>query len=234
MEVTDRNVSDLHRPDGNSLQENYTLHDAGEAYFTSILQENGLHVDHWGIDKRNETNTLIYDDKMDLRVWEPNHSHTHPPNPPADYTGEFITTELYDDKVPVETLQWQLRALVDVKTKSASSWSGWKGVFNLRHLVHYAAWADHYNAPAFVYFTAVDTDNDTVGERDFVCPIYPWDGYGDYVEHYNRDNNYSIDTTTISDDCPYVERTFGADDGNAVVALDDGYWYSIERFLEVL
>lgn len=234
MDVTDQPVSSLNRDDGNSLQDNYTLHDIGEAHFTQILTDHGFDVEPWGIDKRHDNDTLIYDDKMDLRVWDAKRDTSVTPHPPPSYSGEFFTMELYDDNTPIETLQWQLRALVDVKTKSVSSWDGWKGVFNLRHLVHYAAWADHYDVPAFVYFTAVDDEHGDVGGEEFVCPIYPWDGYEEYVNHYDRDSQTTIDTTSIADDCPYVSRTFGADDGNAVIVVDEQYRYSIERFFEVV
>jgi hypothetical protein len=70
MERTDRSVDTLDRPDGNSLEENYSSHDIGERHAKALITYHGLHVENWGIDKREEDDTLIFDDKMDFRVWE--------------------------------------------------------------------------------------------------------------------------------------------------------------------
>jgi hypothetical protein len=70
MERTDRSVDTLDRPDGNSLEENYESHDHGERHAKALITYHGLYVEDWGIDKRDEDETLIFDDKMDFRVWE--------------------------------------------------------------------------------------------------------------------------------------------------------------------
>lgn len=234
MEQTDVDASTLQRASGNSLKENYKLHDYGEARAIELLEDSGYAVEQWGIDKRHSTDGLIYDHKMDLRVWDEKGDYAIDPNPPPSYTGTFFTTEMYDGDILTDTCQWQLSALVDIKTKSAPSWSSWKGCFNLRHMVHYAAWADHYDVPVFVYFCKVDTDDEIVGGEEFVTPIYPFERLDEYVEHYDRDTVEHIDTTAIVEDCPYVSRTFGADDGNAVIVIDEEYRYPTEWLFEIL
>jgi hypothetical protein len=234
MEQTDVDPATLQRAAGNSLKENYKLHDYGEARAIKLLEDKGHSVEQWGIDKRHSTDGLIFDDKMDLRVWEAKGTYSVSPTPPPSYTGTFFTTEMYENGHPVNTCQWSLSGLVDVKTKSASSWSSWKGCFNLRHMVHYAAWARHYDVPVFVYFTKVDKENDVVGDEEFVCPITPFEKLDEYIDHYDRDTDKIIDTTTIADDCQYVGRTFGADDGNAVVVIDEEYRCEIECLFKAL
>lgn len=186
----------LDRPDWNSLKQNYSKHDIGEAYFTGRMNQLGYDVENWGIDMRDDggEDGVIFDNKMDLRMWD-------------------------DDT---------LVGICDIKTKSSMSWMG---KFNLRHLAHYAHWADEYDVPVFVYFTIVDVDEETVGDTNIVLPIEPWDGYEEYVRHYTRegdDEYYYIETTGIEDECPYVQRSFGAQDDNIVVVTDDEYYKGFE------
>jgi hypothetical protein len=138
---------------------------------------------------------------------------------------------MYDGQSPERWREWRLKSVVDVKAKSSPSWLG---IFNLRHLAHYAHWSDVYDVPVVVYFALVDDDDQSVGREVFVCPIEPWDNYEDYVEHYNRDSNTFIDTVDIADDCPYVARTFGADDGNPVVVVDESNRYDVDWLLRAM
>lgn len=198
-------ISNLQRPDGNDLQSNYTKHDIGEAYFRGRMDERGYFTEQWGIDMRDsDSDTLIYDDKMDLRVW--------------------------DTEARISCL-----CITDIKTKSSTDWLG---IFNQRHLVKYTKWADLYDVPVFVYFTLVDQQSETVGSENFFVPIDVWDGYEKYVKHYQKDgpfeNAYIEDTDLIVEECPYVDRTFGADDHNRVVVIDEDHYRDWEWFESVV
>jgi len=65
MRETDIPVESLNRPSGNSLQDGYQLHDEAEAVFKSLLPE-WVTLLSLGIDKREEDDTLIFDDRMDF------------------------------------------------------------------------------------------------------------------------------------------------------------------------
>lgn len=219
--------SALNREDWNSLLNNYSLHDVAEAHITGRLEDSGLHVEQWGLDDRYNNDNLVFDNRMDIRIWESKHDTQMSPSPPPSFTGDHIEQRCSDGSSITDIHQWQLRGVLDVKAKSSSSWMG---IFNLRHLAHYAAWADTYDVPVYVTFTQITREENEVGET-FVCPIQPWDGYEAYVNHYDRETEHAIDTTTIADDCPYVNRTFGADDGNAVVVIDDNNRYDFDYLL---
>jgi hypothetical protein len=199
--------SDLDRPDWNSLLNNYQLHDIGEAYFQGHVEELGLNVEHWGIDQRHDDGDgLIFDNKLDLRIWD------------ADDSG-------YQS-------QWTLEGLADVKTKSNPDWFG---VFNLRHLAHYAEWADHHGVPVFVYMTMVDPDEQAVGDDEFIVPVPSnWDWRG-AADHYDPDSytSYSYgEMKDIARTCPIVGRTFRAPDGNLVVKVDEDERRGWDWFME--
>lgn len=68
---TDTTASDLDRPDGNSLKENYKKHDVGHQETVERLQKIGCEIVEWGIDMRNDDGDdgIIYDDKMDFKVF---------------------------------------------------------------------------------------------------------------------------------------------------------------------
>lgn len=219
--------SDLDRPDWNDLESNYQKHDIGQAYFVGRMEDHDLDVEHWGIDQRENDDELIYDDTMDLRLWEPQHQFE---------TAESWPTTDSDDPLMADggavhthreahIHEWELRGICDVKTKSSKDWMG---IFNLRHLAKYTYWADVYDVPTFLFFTTVDMENETIGEQSFVTPIETWDYYDEYLKHYDRETDYFIDTTEIVDDCHYVERTFGANDNNAVVVIDEDHRYDLD------
>lgn len=229
---------DLNRPEWNSLLNNYSKHDIGEAYFKARIEQIGLHVENWGIDKRHEDENLIFDNKMDLRLWEPLDGQDDNPTrwpsdgfdsrlwnatvdtagfdiPPLDVNEETINL---DNDFEMKT--WELQAVADVKTKASASWLG---KFNLRHLAHYAEWADHYGAPVFVYMTMVDTDAESVGDQDFLTEITTdWD-WELMVDHYDTDHT-SLSYGELKDtarECDIVTSTFRAPDGNLVIEIAD-------------
>lgn len=242
MDSTTIDPDTLNRPEWNSLVKNYDKHDIAEAYLVGRLNEAGLHVEHWGIDKRHADGGLIFDNKMDLRLWEPLDGQSDaPPEWPADdfSGGSFSIADvdsMFDipnqsDKVGyIDEREWGLRGVCDVKSKSSEDWLG---VFNLRHLAHYAEWADHYNVPVFVYFTIVDVDARSVGEKNiFVEVTDDWD-WETAVEHFDRDNDFSLTYGEMKDtarECDIVERTWRAPDGNLVVTVDESA-YIVEDIL---
>lgn len=61
---------ELQRPKGNSLLENYDLHDEGEREFVRRIESIGLVVEPWGIDMRHDGGAegIIYDSAMDFWV----------------------------------------------------------------------------------------------------------------------------------------------------------------------
>lgn len=62
---------ELNRPAGNSLQENYTLHDKGEQHIMILLTAQGYRVERWGLQARDDDGDgVLFDDKMDLKVFD--------------------------------------------------------------------------------------------------------------------------------------------------------------------
>lgn len=213
---------DLDRPDWNSLKANYSKHDIGEAYFKGRIHQIGLEVENWGIDMRDDDQGgLIFDDKMDLRLWEPRGDYGEPNFwPQSDLTHHHIEAER----------EYDLRGVVDIKTKANPNWLG---VFNLRHLAHYAYWADNYDVPVFLYFTMVDMEAERVGEENILVEVPAFDNYYDYVMHFDREEDYSFNVMgDITDDCDIVSRAFRAPDGNPVVALDESAYENFDYLVE--
>lgn len=232
MRKVDADPDDLNRPEWNSLVNNYDLHDVGEAYFKEIIEDQGLIVENWGIDKRHHDDGLIFDNKMDLRLWEASHDQTQSPtDPKLDET----VTETWDIGLDSVERTWNLCGVADIKTKSNESWFG---RFNVRHLAHYTEWADHYDVPVFVYMTIVDKDNGEVGDKEFACPITTeWD-WQSLVDHYNSDSNTNLtygDIKDVTRECDIVKRVFRAPDGNLVLDIEKSYRHSFDWiFSEVL
>jgi len=251
MEKTDIDPDTLNRPDWNSLLANYSAHDIGEAYLKGRIEEMGLLTENWGIDMRHNDDELIFDNKMDLRVWKPLDGQSRAPNPtnlssetrlyevptdPALFEAAEAELEssvdLSDDQWDTE--QWELRALVDIKTKRSSSWMG---KFNLRHLAHYAEHADSTSAPTFVYFTVVNSDTESVGDEQFIVPIRGNWEYEALVDHYDRDCDYQLsgeELHEIATMSPVVTNTFRAPDGNMVVETDKSERYDMDFARETL
>lgn len=229
MREEDVDPDTLDRPEWNSLVNNYDKHDIGEAYFKGVIDELGLAVENWGIDKRHHDENLIFDNKMDLRIWDPLQGQDGlPPNPSID---ESVTTE-WDIGVDTVERSWELRAVADVKTKASKSWFG---RFNLRHLAHYVEWSDHYNVPVFVYMTMVDDENGSVGEDEFVVPITTDWNWELLADHYDNDTNTSLtygDIKDVSRGCDIVERVFRAPDGNLVLEIEESEKQTLEKTIE--
>jgi len=253
---------ELDRPEWNSLVKNYDKHDIGEAYFTGRMHQIGLEVEHWGIDKRHHDDGLIFDNKMDLRLWEPMGERKRPEKWPSDVEGtpyddynhhEYrevcvdgdpelgwaaLNAGVEPEESRVSTDEWKLRGIVDVKTKSSTDWMG---KFNLRHLSHYAehaAFYEEYGVPTFLYFTMVDVEEETVGEENLLVPIptdWEWEPL---VDHYDPNQDFSLSYGECKDTartCPIVKRTFRAPDGNLVVTTDEDYHDNFDYFVsEVL
>lgn len=59
--------TDAKRVKGHTFERGYELHDVAEAHITQFLQNMGLTVKSWGINRR-EDNHVQGDDKMDLRL----------------------------------------------------------------------------------------------------------------------------------------------------------------------
>ena len=250
----------------NSLLSNYDLHDVGEAYFVGRMHQIGLQTEQWGIDKRHHDGGIIFDNKMDIRLWEPLTSRETPAKWPSDVEGKpydsfdyqtyretcidgdpelgwaaidaGIDVTQIDRERDVSTDEWELRGVVDVKTKSSEDWMG---KFNLRHLTHYAEHAKFYaerGVPTFLYFTMVDVDTETVGDENLLLPI-PYDWEWERLEsHYDPESDVDLTYGQLKDTartCDMVERTFRAPDGNLVVDTNDDYHNNFDYFVsEVL
>lgn len=224
MERDERlNPEDLQREEWNSLQNNYDKHDVGEAYFTGRMHQIGLLTENWGIDMRDDDEGgLIFDDKMDLRLWEPDGDYGEP---------TFWPDHDLPESTHVEGLrEYHLRGVCDIKTKASQSWLG---KFNLRHLAHYAYWADNYDVPVFLYFTLVDMENESVGEKNIIVNVPAFENHYDYVRHFDHDDGFSMPVMQhIIDDCPIVANTFRAPDGNPVVELDRDAYHDFDWVVE--
>lgn len=241
--------------DWNSLVNAYQKHDIGEAYFVGRMHQIGLEVEYWGIDMRDHDDGLIFDNKMDLRLWEPLDSADTPERWPSETDDAVFTPDqsVYEEQtidgdpklgweakdhglepLPERTSvnKWELRGIVDVKTKSSESWMG---KFNLRHLCHYAEHAAAFSVPTFLYMTMVDMDEEQVGEENVLVPIpTDWD-YEQLVEHYDPNHDRTMTYGECKDTartCPMVERTFRAPDGNLVVDISDEHKYNFNYLVE--
>jgi hypothetical protein len=219
--------------DWNSLLSAYSKHDIGEAYFQGRVEQTGMCVEHWGIDKRHQDDHLIFDNKMDLRLWEPQDEQEQTPTWPRDTREQIV--EVFDLGIGSVERRWELRGVADVKTKANEDWLG---VFNLRHLSHYAEWAAEYDVATFVYMTMVDADAEQVGQQDFFTPITTdWD-WETLVAHYDSDSAIDLSYGGLKDtarECNIVGRTFRAPDGNLVIDIEDEERYSWDWFVsEVL
>ena len=225
---TDINPDTLQRPEGNDLLSNYTYHDAGEAYLTGRLNERGFLIEEWGLDDRYNDDGLVFDNKMDLRLWEPLDGQMAPPQNAPDKLGsreanstEYVgASEQFD--LGTNSGVWELRGVADVKTKTNEDWFG---VFNLRHLTHYAQWAEWYeNVPVFIYFTMVDGEDKRVHAPNGLVEVpSEWD-FEALADHYNRDSSFSLSYEELTDHanrCPIVGRAFTAPDRNIVVSVAD-------------
>jgi len=223
---------DLDRPDWNSLLNNYSKHDIGEAYFKGRVEQIGLHVENWGIDKRHEDDHLIFDNKMDLRLWEPMDEQEQKPSWPESTVPVETITEQFDIGVDTIEREWQLRGVADVKTKASPSWMG---KFNLRHLAHYAEWSSVYEVPVFIYMTMVDGESETVGDEDFLTPVpSDWD-WQLLVDHYDDDSFTDLSYGELKDtarECGIVHSTFRAPDGNLVVEISADERYNWDYLVE--
>jgi hypothetical protein len=208
----------------NSLKNAYQKHDVAEAYFKGRIDQIGLQVEHWGIDERENDNGLIYDNKMDLRLWEPIDADGVPQKwPSGNYDGIAHHYEEDGDR-------WKLRGVIDVKSKTNEDWFG---ICNLRHYIHYAEWARRYDVPVFIYFTMVDMDAESVGEKNVLVPIKPFEGMDEYVNHYDRDSSYKMENVyDIEQDSGQIERAFRAPDGNIVVKFEESLWENFDWFVE--
>lgn len=124
MERGDKTPDDLDRPEGNSLEENYWIHDVGTEEFISRCEGLNLEVEEWGIDRREDDGSegVIYDDKLDFKVYK-------------------------EKPIGVGATERQLVALVDVKTKSSPKYMG---RFNARHYDEYVERADEFDVPTYV------------------------------------------------------------------------------------
>jgi len=188
MNTTDRDPDTLNRPEGNDLDTNYGLHDIGQAHVSRHLEHLGLDVEQWGIDMRNHDESLIYDEKMDLKVRDPDQ-------------------------------QYDLAALLEIKTKRNE---GWFGVINRRHFRHYLHHAQTHDVPTTIYMSLVDEDRQRI-TRDAFVPIEPWKEYQSVLD--GDHGTYDVDAheeflSDNVDEHTQIERTWRAPDGNQVVLLD--------------
>ena len=206
MQRTDRDPDTLNRPEGNDLESNYEVHDIGQAHVKTHCEHMGFVVEEWGIDKRHESDSLIYDDKMDLKI----HEHDQGDLPASG--------------VDIERANLNLVAFLEVKTKRNEDWFG---VINRRHLRKYLTQAHKSDVPAVIYMSLVDDTDENEGQasivRDTFIPIQRWDELTKVMDgEYDYYPPEAADQFLIEqvDDYPLVESTWRAPDGNQVVTLD--------------
>lgn len=213
MERTDRNPDTLNRPEWNSLEHNYDLHDIGERFVRIHCRERDLIPEAWGIDMRDEDDSLIFDDKMDLKVY-------------GCADPDVLTGDL-------DSAQLSLAGIVEIKTKRSADWFG---KINSRHFCKYLHQAHVHDVPTFIYMSLVDEDAETI-ERDTFIPVNQWDKYGKVLSgEYDFYGPRSAEQF-LEDQIgrhPQVEHTFRAPDGNEVVELDAGTGLSWIQFTNAL
>lgn len=199
--MSGRSPGDLQRPDWNDLEKNYELHDIGQQHLCWELEALGYEVEPWGIDKRGHDESLIYDDKMDLKVRDP------------------------------DRLGGRLQAIEEIKTKRRENWYGVMNLRHFRHYVDVAHEFEVPVFVYMTKIDdgtdddgergQVDADSAVI-EKDTFLPIKPWDEYqaaldGEY-EHYEDAPDEFLDDQALKH--PQVEYTWRAPDGNQVVQLD--------------
>jgi hypothetical protein len=246
MERRQVDPDELQREEWNSLLNNYDKHDVGEAYFTGRMHQIGLQVEHWGIDMRHDQDTLIFDDKMDLRLWEPLAGQGVPGTWPSDVPNDIVpekasqwhrvdednTTSYHDTAPDAPSDEWTLRGVADIKTKANEDWLC---AFNVRHFAHYAEWAEAYDVPVFVYFTMVDMDAEAVGERNILVPVDADWNWRLVQDHFDPDANATLEWPSLKEEVAHsdmVDRVSRAPDGNPVVWTDEDYWHNFDWFIE--
>ncbi len=231
MEHSTLDPDDLLRPDWNSLKKNYDKHDISEAYLKGVLHENGYVVENYGIDMRDHDDHLIFDDKMDLRVWDGDGTTV---NIPSSFSGSRYVEEHVDPNDPntIHTEEYELRGTIDVKAKANDDWLG---ITNVRHLAHYAAYASSTGTVAMIYFSMVDPDAREVGEQDMFVEVPTDWGWAPVVDHY--DESISLSGSGIADrvlESDSISRVFRAPDQNMVAAFDDSVWMDTAWAMERL
>lgn len=187
------------RPKSNSLQKNYELHDVGEAHIRRKCEHAGLGVESWGIDMREDDETLTYDDKMDFKIWS--------------LSGRGADSHRERD---------ERLGIIEVKTKRSADWYG---TINRRHWRKYVHWAHTLDVPCYVYMSLIDesADERDMVVRDTYIPVQQWDEAARVLDgefsHYppTAIEQFLIDQI---DDHPQVTSTWRAPDGNRVVDLD--------------
>jgi len=204
---TTRDPDDLLRAEGNSLQENYELHDVGEKYLSEQIQSlnesrkwGSYHLEPLGLDAREDDTELTYDDKLDFEV-----QHRDPMR-----GSDLVRTTIL--------------AQVDVKTKSSESWLN---VCNLRHYAHYVKKQTESHADCYIMMSLLSDDNESVSEVSFL-PVESNEKYQMYEQYFNPEKSSVIeDTSACVDDFENITSTFI----NVVVRLDDSDALDTETFL---
>lgn len=220
MKRVDRTAADLDRPEGNDLESNYDVHDVGEIHLKQHLEHMGFVAENWGIDRRHDDDGLLFDDKMDLKVYDAGES-------PVVDASELLETVDYDsqDESGRQVSEGDvvdeddLTGIIEIKTKRNEDWFG---VINRRHFRKYLVHAHEFDVPTFVYMSLVDEERNTI-TRDTFVPIQQWDELtavrNDEYDYYTSDD---VDTFLVEqvDNHPQIESTWRAPDGNQVVTLD--------------
>jgi len=218
----------------NSLLNNYDKHDWGEAHLKGRIKQRGLQIEDWGIDQRHDDGGLIFDNKMDLRLWEAQNGQSFLPDTINAGYGNTTLQQTYpsfslgDD---FSQFEWELKGIGDVKTKSSSSWLG---KFNLRHLAHYAQHAAAYDVPVFVYFTLIDEDNESVGEEEYIGEVPTDWNYEAVAAHFDGDEMLYEETKEAVLESDAIYSAFKAFDGNTVIEMDPDHLQDPTEYLENL
>jgi len=190
---------DLDRPDWNSLLNNYSKHDIGEAYFKGRVEQIGLHVENWGIDQRDDDGDgLLYDDRLDFFVIDP---------PRIEALLE-LKTKRNEDWMGVMNTRHFAKYLHRAWQYGVPTWT-------------YMGLVDDDDEDTD------DTEyvGDTIVEETFI-PIDPdvWHEYCDVREgvhtRYEPDEHIDFVQANVTAH-PHVDRQFEAPDGNMVVVLTD-------------
>lgn len=216
-------TDDIDRPHSGTLKENYSLHDIAQDRVVTMLTEAGYDVELWGIDMRDDDGEdgLIYDNKMDLRVW----------------TTEGETGEVYES---IDSDGRSLVGITEVKSKRSPSWFG---VFNLRHYGHYVEWVHSTDVPVFIYMTyleeretAVEDDSTSVGYEVSKEGFLPLEPFVEYREAQQKDN-WDAKEDVLHDppiEADQVDSVYQAPDGQPVVSFNDERFTNRDVFLDTL
>lgn len=190
---TTTTADDLDRPDGNSLEANYSLHDVAQEHVVTHVEDMGLEVEEWGIDERGDDGDegLIFDDKCDLKILE----------------SEDCLVALTEIKTKSSENWFGI-----INLRHYKHYLALRNEFDKPVYIYMALLDDDTDDDNYLF----DSDSASI-VRDAWIPLHQWHDYTEAIDDGADPTSYVRENIEYA---PQVERTFSAPDGNQVVKLD--------------